>query len=188
MRVYERWMRLIKEIPLLTVRRGTDKIIDEYAGLLEWMPSSVSGKYHQHQPLLIDHVEDCMVFAKVLAKGFNLDETDQSILFSAVILHDIGKCGTTTNHEPTGGGKYKAYQDGKYYLMLDVFDHALISQAIIAEFPFQHSVKIGKMAACHGGHWYKHLPQADEDLLEYLMVAIDYLSTKIVVNAEGITW
>lgn len=184
---YQRWDALADYIPLATVRIGTKKLLSIYESSLEWIPASVSGKYHQHQPLLIDHIEDCFVFARSLADAFNLQQVERSVLYSAVILHDIGKCNIISQTALRGDGRWKSYQDGEYYRNVDGYDHALLSQAIIARHKFQFSPWIGALTACHGGHWYKNLPQP-RDLLGYLMVSIDYLSSHVVSDGEEVSY
>jgi len=173
-----RLLELLKHIKTESIYNGVKKLLIEYQEELQWMPTSSSGDYHNHEPLLISHIENCMKFARLVAREFNMDGASRDVFFAAIILHDIGKCKTTFKH-PVMGSKIHWHEKFQRHIWTnDQYDHALWGGMIIRSADFMCCELIAELVESHMSHWRRKNPQP-KDFLQRMVALCDYLATHV---------
>lgn len=179
MKVNPRLRVLAELIETDAIRGGVLKLLDKYHDALEWMPTSSSGTWHVHEPLLISHIENCMNFARLVAREFNMDRTTKSIFYAGIILHDIGKCKTTFTYSAKGTKKGKYHKAFKRHFYINrEHNHALWGGMILRSADFMFCEVIAGLVERHMGHWKRRNPQP-KNYLQQMVAFCDYLATHV---------
>lgn len=161
----------------VNVKNGVYKILTKYENELAWMPTSTSGKYHKHEPMLVDHILNCMYFADMIAKEFKIKGLERDIFFAGIILHDIGRVKTTFNGKIHGSAISKS---GDYWCDRE-FDHALWGGMIVRSADFMCCEQIAELVESHMSHWNRRNPQP-VSFLQKMVALSDYLASYVVVK------
>jgi 23S rRNA maturation-related 3'-5' exoribonuclease YhaM len=108
---HELFSDILRNIKNEKIRNFTIECLKLADPILETIPTSVTGKYHPPECNgpggLVKHIRRACHFASVLmrANNWDINEIKGDILYSAVLLHDIGKLGDYTGC----GWKYKKH-------------------------------------------------------------------------------
>lgn len=89
-------MELLKWIDLPEYRLKVKKILEQYWSIFSNIPASKSGRYHHvtenFKPYgLINHTFRCLEVAKLLCEQQGLHQLDRDMIYSALVIHDVGK-------------------------------------------------------------------------------------------------
>ena len=170
----ERELRMIENEE---IREGTKKIVEMHKDWIGSCPPSPSGKYHSHEDNIEEHIIDAMICAEEIAREFKIQGVERDILYSGVILHDIGRVKSTHLGEKSDGN-WKYYTKTGWSQYNYGKKHPFDSNEIIKENPFHKSDEIRALVKCHMSHWYAYCPQP-KTLLEYAICMADYFATKL---------
>jgi len=163
----------------MSVREGTKYLVEKHEQWLRSCPPSPSGKFHNHEETLEDHIVDVVCCAQEIAREFKITGDDFDVLVSACILHDMGRVKTTKLGRVEGEDDNWKYYPKTGWSQYDYGKkHPFDSNDLIKENPFHLSDRVRDLVKCHMSHWYAYCPQP-RNLLQYAMCIADYLATRI---------
>lgn len=175
----------IKDIHL---QEMTKYFLDKYELTIRTIPPSLSGKYHETEKTLGEHLRRTFWFATQMSIEMNLSKEDTSILQTSALLHDIANCEYSytenkpeqfTTEYPTGW--YRSKDAYKY--------HGVLSGFLIGEYMSKYTsakvlekiIKVALIVSSHMGHWHSECPQPTSDLQKYLAISDYFASRKEVI-------
>jgi len=178
---------LEKEINMIEdeeIRENTRKILSKYEEKIKTQPTSLSGKYHKSDPIVEIHLKRAFWFVVELCREFKIEDIQKDILFSAILLHDIGVYEYA--HKGNVEGCIAYFPETGWCKMKDSSTHPLDGQLLIAQTPFKYSDKIGKLISEHMSHWYRGISPEPDCLCSYIICIADYLASRESIKIEGI--
>jgi response regulator RpfG family c-di-GMP phosphodiesterase len=177
----ERELDAIKDVSL---QYGLVNLLTKFEDILEWCPSSSSGKYHKNDSLLATHLRRTFRFAHTLAEHEHLPNPNFDITIASALIHDIGKCTSIQLTYPgeevisANPAEWKQYQD-KYWVYKPGWENHPLTGAMeimkIDDFPFKE--QIVEIIITHHHLWYPNIMTVK--CLEGRIVSMaDYLASR----------
>lgn len=179
----ERLLKLTERIPNSTVRKGVIGILFKYKDKWDWLPTSTTGKYHKHEVLLVDHIENALIVADRMVEEFKLSNADASKLYAAMILHDIGRAEQVNklNTKVPDTDEYYTtlHKTLNYRYRVQKGSHPMLSAKIIVDADFQFCTEIAMMTMTHMSHWgqYRRHPQPSNRMQDLVCIC-DFLASR----------
>jgi len=184
--------REIGAIDDLGLQYGVVEIITPFEEILEWCPSSASGKFHTSDPLLINHLRRTFRIAYSLCEHEHLPKPNFDITITAALIHDIGKCTGIRLDYPGAGAietepdNWKCYQEKYWVYRPDWVNHAISGAREIMKcdnLPYRQ--EIVEMVLSHHNLWDPEILRV-RTLESRIVSMADYLASRNYIKfAKG---
>jgi len=158
---------LLKWIDPPEYRLKVKEILERYWSIFSNIPASKSGRYHHvtenFKPYgLINHTFRCLEVAKLLCEQHGLPQADRDMVYSALVIHDVGKV---------------FYYEVGIRANIDHSDKA--AKIAMAE---GLPVDVVQMVAHHMSHWDGYPLNSN---LERLVAYADYIASKPEIELKN---
>jgi len=173
----------INKIRNKDIWKMTIELFEEYEPIMKKQPTSLSGDYHKKGEVQLNHIEDALDYAILLAENFKIEGIDLDILISATILHDISNCEfvrkTRTKRHfqklyPTGYNR-----SSEAYCYHPTLGSFIIGRYIVGKGDLISALfMVARLVSSHMSHWLEEYNRKPDSLLEYILCTADYLSSR----------
>jgi len=173
---------LEKEINLIQnadIKSGVLQIVSKHQEWIRTYPTSISGKYHKHEPTMDIHLKRTVYFAKEFINEFSIKGLDADVLIAGCILHDIGLA-LLTRKGKVDKPNWKYYEVTGWSRRNDSKgdNHPILGSVEISKNPFPSSRRIQDLVESHMEHWNANCCRVSSDFLERLCALADYLASR----------
>lgn len=161
----------------IVLEESPKSFIDLYLDRYLDLPTSISGKYHKHEPKMMIHILRTLFFTDKLIRNFRPKNEKEVIL--GAFFHDIGKV-VTYSKGKNSSGKY--YPETGYTRLKSKYDHGKCGAKLLSLYNFPDSVCL--MVENHMSHWEGKTPEGIDQII---VSSADYLASRedIMVDLGG---